>query len=61
MQDFDEETSWKTVTCETKKIADEQSQQLARLKQSKKIFEAGFSWMKEILDFSFCQRKKLLK
>jgi hypothetical protein len=29
------------------------SGQLERLKARKKILETGFSWMKEILDFSF--------
>jgi hypothetical protein len=33
--------------------------QLERLKPGKKIFKSGFSWMKEALDFSFSQRKKL--
>jgi hypothetical protein len=30
-------------------------------KNARKIFKIGLSWMKETLDFSFCQRNKLLQ
>jgi hypothetical protein len=34
---------------------------LERLKPSENPFQTGFIWMKETLDFSFWQRKKLLQ
>jgi hypothetical protein len=37
------------------------SKRAFRLKQHKKISKIGLSWMKENLDFSFSQRKKLLQ